>query len=51
MMLSGNNGILNRAGEAKEKTEKSQIIEEVKLEILEAQIQKNGNSLYKRNIK
>ena len=51
MMLSGNNGILNRAGEAKEKTEKSQIIEEAKLEILEAQIQKNGNSLYKSELK
>ncbi len=50
-MLTGDNGILTRAGEAKESTEKSQILEEVRLDIAGAQIQKNGKSLDKSELK
>ncbi len=37
MMLTGHNGILNRVAESKEKTEKAQIKESVKLDILQWQ--------------
>ena len=41
MMLSGNNGILNRAGEAKEKTVTKNLKEEVEMIISERQINKS----------
>ena len=36
-MLTGNNGILQRAVEAKKKTEEEQIIEEAQMDILSTQ--------------
>ena len=41
--LVGENGIITRAREAKEKTERAEIIEKVKIDILEAQIGSNGD--------
>ena len=43
MMLSGNNGILTRAGESKNLTEQSQLEEEVKLAYLDYKMQTNTN--------
>ncbi len=45
MMLTGNNGILQRAGEAREKTDKKQIIEEAQLDILAQQATKLSGDL------
>ena len=42
-MLTGNNGILQRAGEAKENAEESQIIEEIKMDILSYQTSKSND--------
>ncbi len=42
-MLTGNNGILNMAGEAKENTEKSNIIERAQIYILEKQTENQGS--------
>lgn len=44
-MLSGNNGILSRAGEAKERTERSEIIEKARLEIIRGITDNNGKNL------
>ena len=41
--LVGENGIITKAREAKEKTERAEIIEKVKIDILEAQIGSNGD--------
>ena len=40
--LSGNNGLITKTIEAKEKTEEAEDIEKIKLEMLEAQIGENG---------
>ena len=45
MMLSGNNGILNRAAEAKERTDEEQIIEEARMDILSTQATKLTDAL------
>ena len=39
MMLSGNNGLLNRATEAKEKTFVSKVKEQIQLEVAAMQIE------------
>lgn len=44
-MLTGQNGILNRATEAKEKTEKAQIDESDKMVQMEAMVQAAGKSI------
>lgn len=49
--LSGDNGILQRATEAKDKTEKTNLEEKIKLAILDAQIVENGyNELTTENL-
>ena len=45
-MLTGQNGILNRAAEAKEKTEKAQRDEQAQLADLESLIENGGESVY-----
>ena len=40
--LSGNNGLITKTIEAKEKTEEAEDIEKIKLAMLEAQIGENG---------
>ena len=51
MMLTGDNGILTRAGEARDRTEISQIVESAKLDIL-AQITENqGSGISKDELK
>ena len=40
--LTGENGILNQAGKAKEQTEKADIIERAKIEIVGVQSENNG---------
>ena len=45
MMLTGNNGILNRAGEARGRTGEEQIIEQAKLDILSIMTKKNSSKL------
>lgn len=47
-MLTGENGILTQAQTAKEETEKAGIIEDLKLKILEKQI--DGTTIYKEDI-
>ena len=47
-MLTGDNGILTQAQNAKEETEKAGIIEDLKLKILEKQI--DGETIYKEDI-
>ena len=49
--LSGDNGILTQAQNSREKTEKANIIEQVKLDILEKQIEKNIATIYKEDLK
>ena len=44
-MLSGDNGILTRATEAKEKTERDEIVENAKLDILTKLTEKKGENL------
>ena len=44
-MLTGNNGILQRAVEAKKKTEEEQIIEEAQMDILSTQSSKLADAL------
>ena len=44
-MLTGDNGLLNRAGQAKENTERVEIIESAKLDILSKITDKKGESL------
>ena len=44
-MLTGNNGVLTRAGEAKENTEVEQIIEEARLDILDKMTIKKSNKI------
>ena len=44
-MLTGDNGILQRAGEAKERTDEEQIIEEARMDILSTQASKLIDSL------
>ena len=44
-MLTGDNGILKKAGEAKEDTERSQIIETAQMDILRKTMEKNGEGL------
>ena len=45
-MLTGQNGILTRAAEAKEKTEKAQRDEQAQLADLESLIENGGESVY-----
>ena len=45
-MLTGNNGILQRATEAKEKTEESQIIEDAKMNIINFHVNKGRKNFY-----
>ena len=45
MMLTGDNGILQRAGEAEERTDEEQIIEEARMDILSTQASKLTDSL------
>ena len=45
MMLSGNNGILNRAGEAKEKNDRMGIIEQARIDILDKIAENNGENI------
>ena len=40
-MLTGQNSVLKRAGQAKEKTDQSQLEEEIKLGLTETNIEKN----------
>ncbi len=42
MMLTGDNGILNRAGETKEKNKRAEIIEQAKMDIMAKQVEHNG---------
>ena len=51
MMLTGDNGILQRAGEAKERTEEERIIEEVKMDILANQTSKLSGKINKKELK
>ena len=51
MMLSGNNGILNRAGEAKKRTDEEQIIEEARMDILSTQTAKLSDKITQRDLK
>lgn len=44
-MLTGQNGILNRATEAKEKTDQAQIDESDKMVQMEAMVQASGKSI------
>ena len=44
-MLTGDNGILTRAGEAKERTERARIIEQIKLDILSKIADNNGEDI------
>ena len=45
MMLSGNNGILNRAGEAKEKNDRMGIIEQARIDILDKIAENKGENI------
>ena len=49
--LSGDNGILKNAGEAKQETEKAQIIEQAKIDILGKQTDNTSAELEKSEIK
>ena len=49
-MLTGNNGILQRATEAKEKTEESQIIEDAKMNIINFQANKLTGNITEREL-
>ena len=51
MMLTGDNGILQRAGEAKERTEEERIIEEVKMDILANQTSKLSGKINEKELK
>ena len=51
MMLSGNNGVLQRAGEAKEETEEKQIIEQARMDILSTQTLKLTDEITERELK
>ena len=50
-MLTGQNGILTQAQNAKNETEKASVIEQARLDILEKQTEKNGTTIYKENLK
>ena len=50
-MLTGDNGILNRAGEAKERTDEEQIIEEAKMDLLANQISKLDGKINEKELK
>ena len=50
-MLTGNNGILNRAGEAKENTERTSIIESAKIDVLEQITENKGEDLTEEQFK
>ena len=50
-MLTGQNGILTQAQNAKNETEKVSVIEQARLDILEKQTEKNGTTIYKENLK
>ena len=45
MMLTGDNGILTRGGETKEKTEQAQLIEDIQLDILDYQTSKLNDEI------
>ena len=49
-MLSGNNGILQRATEAKTKTEREQIIENARIDITEQQIYNQSAKISKEQL-
>ena len=51
MMLTGNNGILQRAGEAKKSTERAEIIESAKLDILSQIAENKGKSITEMEFK
>ena len=50
-MLTGDNGILQKAAEAKERNDESQIIEEVKMDILAKIAENNGKAITETQIK
>ena len=50
MMLTGDNGILTRAGEAKEKTERAEIIESAKTDILGQIAENKGKDITKEQL-
>ena len=50
-LLSGENGILQRAADAKTKTERQSIIEQAKLDVLGYQVENKGNDLDKAQLK
>ena len=50
-MLTGENGILQRAGEAKEKTEEEQLIEEAKMDIIANQTSKLTGKINEKELK
>ena len=50
-MLTGDNGILTRAGEAKERTEKASIIEQARLDILSKISDNNGEDITEEQFK
>ena len=50
-MLTGNNGILSRVGESKQRTEEEQIIEEAKIEILSTQTSKLTGKMNEKELK
>ena len=49
-MLTGDNGIIKRAGEAKEKTERAQIIENARMDILEKIAENKGKNIDKTQL-
>ena len=49
-MLSGNNGILQRATDAKTKTERKTVIESAQVDILGKQAENKGNDLEKNQL-
>ena len=50
-MLTGDNGILTRAGEAKERTDEEQIIEKAKMDILANQTSKMSGKINEKELK
>ncbi len=51
MMLTGDNGILQRAGEAKVKSERASMIEEIQTDILYYQVENKSNYIDKTQLK
>ena len=50
-MLTGDNGILTKAGEAKERTERASIIEQIQTDILDYQVENKSKDIDKAKLK